>query len=596
MGKSKYIRLSRLALMLASVGLLALVLAAPSAFALPTTSVTEPAIPHSDLAVPPSVLPVIVLQGSDYNMGYQYYQQVNQLFGSSVLKAMQVPGGFTDQQLLALKAYQWYIQKYTPEYIQMFEGMAAAATDAGVPLSYTEVLANYVGTRAYPGTEPSGSSSETLPPTCSAWAAWGKTTTDGSLITGQEMDPPWGDFGNNDYVAIVAYPATGNAYINVTQPGQLAAIPVMPGINDKGVSTSGNLGGAWRNVDYGQGAYGLKAGLVPHILRFADSAAAAKDMWLSFHPSGIWNMTVSDVKGNAFVIESSVAFQTVRKPGDFGEGDFIYSRNCFFTNGAASLNGQPGKFDAHGGWALNPQTGAPPDSQSDMQEASVRTNQTMYNMFHEYTGHVDLSFAEMMFRYHGRIPSDPWDLTAFRANRAKYFGNPGNLNAGFVTISEPSDGNSGVMDICTGSAGRVGLPYEAGPEDDVYEVAGTHTFYQLALAADPGSMVSAAQSVAERDVAWAYQKLMWKNYGDVGFDALNNLFGQATYEYDQGANWMTEASSASGNDKLLDTSNAATCFANAQAHAEQVYDAFVSPATTPSALGLAPYIPYAYGF
>jgi len=130
MGKSKYIRLSRLAFILASVGLLALALAAPSAFALPTTSVTEPAIPHSDLAVPPSVLPVIVLQGSDYNMGYQYYQQVNQLFGSSVLKAMQVPGGFTDQQLLALKAYQWYIQKYTPEYIQMFEGMAAFCGDA----------------------------------------------------------------------------------------------------------------------------------------------------------------------------------------------------------------------------------------------------------------------------------------------------------------------------------------------------------------------------------------------------------------------------------------------------------------------------------
>ena len=129
-----------------------------------------------------------------------------------------------------------------------------------------------------------------------------------------------------------------------------------------------------------------------------------------------------------------------------------------------------------------------------------------------------------------------------------------------------------------------------------YEVAGTHTFYQLALAADPGSMVSAAQSVAERDVAWAYQKLMWKNYGDAGFDALNNLFSQATYEYDQGANWMTEASSASGNDKLLDTSNAATCFANAQSHAEQVYDAVVPPATAPSALGLAPYIPYAYGF
>ena len=246
MGEGRRRGLWALTVALASVCLLVVVCAAPAGAA-------EPTVPRSDLRAPPSVLPVIVLQGSDYDMGFQYYQQVDKLFGRSVLKAMQVPGGFSDQQNAALKAYQWYIEKYTPEYIDMFKGMAQAATNAGVPLSYAEALRNYVGTTAHPGTEPSGSSSETLPPTCSAWAAWGKETTDGSLITGQEMDPPWGDFGNNDYVAIVAYPDAGNAYINVTQPGQLAAIPVMPGINDKGVSTSGNLGGAWRDVDYAQG-------------------------------------------------------------------------------------------------------------------------------------------------------------------------------------------------------------------------------------------------------------------------------------------------------------------------------------------------------
>ena len=580
-----------LALLVAGVCLLVSVCAAP-AFA------TEPAAPASGLPVPPSVLPVIVLQGSDYDMGYQYYQQVDQLFGSSILKGMQVPGGFTDQQILALKAYQWYIQKYTPEYIDMFKGMAAAATDVGVPLTYTEVLANYVGTTAYPGTEPAGSGSGTLPPTCSAWAAWGKTTTDGRLITGQEMDPPWGDFGNNDYVAVVAYPATGNAYVNVTQPGQLASIPVMPGINNKGVATGGNAGEGWRTSDTGTGAYRVEAGLIPHILRFADSAAAAKDLWLSFHAPDSWNMTISDVNGNAFVVESTGAFQKVRKPGDFGERDFIYSRNNYFTaeGGKANLNGLPGKFYPHGGWALDPQTKAPPDSLSDIQEASVRTNQTMYNMFHEYAGHVNLSFAEMLFRHHGKIPSDPWNLKAYRANRAKYYGNPGNLNAGFVTIGQPANGNSGTMYICTGAVGRVALPYEAGPEDDVYQIAGTHTFYALALAGSPDATVGAAQAAAESDIAHAYQKLMWKNYGSAGFDGLNALLSEANREYAEGANWVTLAGGASGNQILLDSSNAATCFANAQAHAEQVYEALVHPAVTPTNLGLRRYIPYEYGF
>ncbi len=541
-------------------------------------------------------MPVVVLQGSDYDMGYQYYQQVNQLFGPSVLQAMQVPGGFTADQLAALSANQAYIQQYTPEYIDMFKGMAAAATDAGVPLSYDEVLANFVGTTSYPSAGSSTSGASTHAPTCSAWAAWGKTTKNGGLITAQEMDPPWGDFGNNNYLAIVAFPSTGNAYINITQPGQLASIPVFPGINNRGVSTSGNLGGAWRSVDWGAGGYGVKAGLIPHILRFSDSAAAARDMWLSYHQPDVWNTTISDVKGNAFVVESSAAFHNVRKPGDFGEGDFIYSRNCFFTNGKASLNGLPGKFYPHGGWALNPQMKAPPDSQSDMQLASVRTNQTMYNMLHEYAGHVDVSFAKMLFRHHGKIPRNPWNLRNFRKTKAEYFGNPGNLNAGFVTISTPADGAGGTMYICTGAAGRVALPYEAGPADDCYQIASTHTFYALALAANPDAMVAAAESAAESDIAHAYQKLMLKNYGDPGFEGLNTLFSDANTEYLEGQNWAMAAGAASGNDKLLDTSNAATCFAQAQAHAEQVYEALVHPAVTPSDLGLKAYVARSYGF
>jgi hypothetical protein len=33
---------------------------------------------------------------------------------------------------------------------------------------------------------------------------------------------------------------------------------------------------------------------------------------------------------------------------------FIYSRNTFFTNSPSCLNGQPGQFCPHGGWAMNP--------------------------------------------------------------------------------------------------------------------------------------------------------------------------------------------------------------------------------------------------
>jgi hypothetical protein len=89
----------------------------------------------------PNIAAVIVLQGSNYDMGYQYTQQVNQIFGSWVLE--NVRGRFTDADITGLKSFQWQMEKYTPEFIDIFRGMADGATAAGVKLSYEEVLADF---------------------------------------------------------------------------------------------------------------------------------------------------------------------------------------------------------------------------------------------------------------------------------------------------------------------------------------------------------------------------------------------------------------------------------------------------------------------
>jgi len=85
----------------------------------------------------PNVAPVILLQGSDHNMGYQYARQLNQIFGPWALQRLKRK--FTEAA--TLKAYHDELEKYTPEFIEMFRGVAAGATDAGVTLSYEEVLA-----------------------------------------------------------------------------------------------------------------------------------------------------------------------------------------------------------------------------------------------------------------------------------------------------------------------------------------------------------------------------------------------------------------------------------------------------------------------
>jgi hypothetical protein len=307
-----------------------------------------------------------------------------------------------------------------------------------------------------------------------------------------------------------------------------------------------------------------------------------------------------DLGGGHFVLEGSAAFKSVRKAGDFGEGDFLHMRNNFFTaeGGKSNLADQPGKFYPHGGWVQDPPPGVTdPDAGADIQMASVRTNQTMYNMLSQYQGEVDLEFAKMLWRFAGKMPKDPWSIAEFRATKGRAWETPGNLNNVQVNICIPDNGANGKVYICAGPAGRVATPYNADPAaSDWYQKGGTHTFYELTLAADPGAIVYEANASAHRDLGLAYQKLMHKNFGDVGFEGLNTLFDTANTEYYDGVNWTSKAGLASGNTKLLYYGQAATAFARAQAHAQQISETLVHPATTPSKLGLKPYRAVEYGF
>src|SRR5665647_1144031 len=177
----------------------------------------------SDIPIPPNVRPLILLSGTDYEMGYQNYQQIAEVLHPYILKTMQ--RSFTDKNLEVLKAYEALIRKEVPEMVEYMKGMAQGATDAGIPLSYNEVLAGFVGTRAIKTS--SGQSFE--PDDCSGWAAWGTATKDGRLIvTG------CGDHGlianNEDEVTLLVYPKTGNNYIVTTSSGGWH-----PGMNNKGL-------------------------------------------------------------------------------------------------------------------------------------------------------------------------------------------------------------------------------------------------------------------------------------------------------------------------------------------------------------------------
>ncbi|MDZ4230869.1 MAG: hypothetical protein U1B77_03525, partial [Dehalococcoidales bacterium] len=85
-------------------------------------------------------------------------------------------------------------------------------------------------------------------------------------------------------------------------------------------------------------------------------------------------------------------------------------------------------------------------------------------------------------------------------------------------------------------------------------------------------------------LAEAYEKLMWLNYTDTGYTALNELFSQSSSEFWQGSVAYDKGLLTGGNEMLLYFSKAATAFARSQAHAKQVLHALVPPATCPSEL------------
>ena len=544
--------------------------------------------PSSDRAselLPPGILPVVILSGTDYEMGYQYGQQMGDYIEmvkvaswSSALRS----SGY-EQIIKALQIAQSYTKQYAPEAIEMYKGIADGATAAGYQMSYLDVLLINSGVQR-PSTPnpsiPAGSEKERIPPEgCSGFAAWGTTTKDGKLLCGNSHDTTT-TFG----VTIVAFPSNGNSYVTTANPGEVARFPIM---NNKGVFISSASGYARRAVD---SDYGIpRPPAYQHMARFSNTAYEARDMFMPWKYISSWNIMMADTKGNAVVIETAGPLKAMRKVGDFGEVDFLHHANGYMT--AALQEAATGKLDPnekimeHGGWRGSMTV------QSNNGGAIPR-NRELWNMFHNYHGLVDLEFTKMMWRFPGDPPPFTPGTKAYTdtlgENHSKIEGwaQIGNLVNRWLWVAQPDSGNNGVAHICTGPANPDVYPWAGSTS---YQIDNTFTFYQLTLAANPAAVVDAARKEAFNRIDKAYSKLKKMKYGEVAFAALDELFSLANTEYYQGVNWTTEAGMATGNQKLLCLSKAATALTRSQSHAQQVYDALVAPAIRPEDLNLKPY-------
>ena len=515
-------------------------------------------------ALPPDILPVVILSGSDYEMGFQYGQQaghyIERTKEAAWASALQ---RFSQEEIIkALKANQYYIKKYTPQWIEMMKGIADGAAAIGFQISYTDILLlNCTLPEPETSTFPADAEKDKLPPKgCSVCSAWGRTTTDGLLIGMDTLDGEDAMYG----VIIVAFPDNGNNYICGAQAGEIGDHFLM---NNKGlfIGNSGG-GGSPRAVDNN---YGLSWSCsLSFLARFANDAKQAKDMLLLWQINIPENFHFVDVKGNAFVVEKTAAIQSVRKPGDFGEQDFLYSTNNYLNKEMKPT--KEGDFiKGHGGYGAY----------------AAPRNLMLWDMLHNYPGHVNVDFVRMMLRFPGDPPPHPpeggWDAKICRPTNS------------WVSVVLPDDGDKGVVHICTGPAGKV-IHSSTASNGEVMRsrypfINGTHTFFRLNLAKNPRAVVAAAKKFASNDIATAYAEFMYVKHSDPGYFVLNNLYSLANKEYYSGCNAFNKGLVTAGNESLSYFARAVSAYARSQAHAMEVYEALVPPATSPSDLGLKPF-------
>ena len=514
--------------------------------------------------LPPDILPVVILKGSDYEMGYQYGQQA----GKYIMKVVESYWGQAllrysrEQVVRALKANQHYIMEYAPECIDIMKGIADGASAAGFNIRYEDiVLINCTLPKPETSTFPEGAEKDSLPPKkCSVCSAWGNTTKDGKLIGLDTLDGGDAYYG----VLIIAYPESGNNYMTGAQAGSIGSHFLM---NNKGlfIGNSGG-GGSPRDIDAN---YGISwfCGL-PHMVRFSNNAVEAKDMITKWQIDIAENFHLVDIKGNAFVVEKTSAIQSVRKSGDFGEKDFMFSTNNYL-NDKMKVTKRGEFIKEHGGYGAY----------------AAPRNKLFWDMLHNYRGEVDVEFMKMILRFPGNPPpyppEDGWDAKICRPSNS------------WVSVLIPDDGHEGVAHVCTGPAGRV-IHSSMGSGRRVMRTNylipnGTHTFFTIKLAENPVLVIRNVRRNARNALGSAYEKIMGMNYTDTGYDELNRIYNTAVSEYYEGNSFSNKAVMASGNDAISFFSKAATSYTRAQVHAMQVYETIAPAPTSPTDLNLKPF-------
>lgn len=541
----------------------------------------------------PEVNPIVILRGSDFEMGYQYAQQVAGIFGKWILER-KAGKKFTTEEIEILGRWEEQLKAYAPEIITFCRGWAAGAKDLGINMSYEDVLDIWTGHNK--PVESVMGLAESLPktaaPLCSGIAAWGSATSDGKLVTGSS-----GDHDVSFMVTIAAFPETGNNFIYTPfgATGDVAKLGPMymtghPGMNSKGVAYVEH-GGEPRYIEPKKyWGYGIRKGAaVFHILRFANSAREAREMELSM-PVGDVGTNFGSVGGffadstYGYILESRKEPVIIRESGTMGENDFLYVNNSALhpdVKEADWLKNDESnwEWDPHGGWHPSKFTmvkklgGVSEIVKSVMRtgyENSYHRNRYLYESLNEGKGSIGLDYIKNIYMQSGTIPEGDWKKITKAYNKTGKWGRitVGHASNALVTLMKPRSDNSGIYSLCVGSAARGLAPM--GPTFCTPIHDETNAFWEIELSAVPSVMAEKACSKASDNMAEAKALIEKLGAKDDFFRYSIEILDLAENELKNGHLEAERAKELGQRSEIYSWAKAVRYFTKCQVHAQQV--------------------------
>lgn len=508
-----------------------------------------------DVPIVPAICPLIILQGSSYDMGRQYVQQVVEIFGAWVFERI-ASRKFETKDIDTIKKWHEQMDALTPEIGQMVKGWVDEAAKFNIDLNYWNAIqlwtghfspiwegirghgvrdlagedsdedkeaadASYLG-----GQSMSNMGVESTVDLCSGACAWGEATRDGSLIVGATTDHDC-----TFQATIVAFPDTGNSFV-YTPFSVTGFIPGLgqyyfaghPGMNNKGlayVHHGGGLHGIEGQEDRG---YGLRRGAsVFHNLRFSDSAKDAFSKEMTW-PIGDVGTILGSVGG--FYADANYAYICEARPSiSAGSApivrEFSYDEvgRCYAflyaNNNSVHPRSHRGFAPPPQGYDFNAVEGSVCDKPSALAhlgekqlapalstKSSQGRNRYLFNSLKASYGKIDI---DSMLKTYSTSAPERYDengerLTHREREIAWTTGKswPSSIchrvNA-FTAVLRPDDGDDGIYMGCIGPANRHALMHIPGHGYYYYDEA--NEFWEIRLRRSPGEVLAEASKEAK---------------------------------------------------------------------------------------------------